>query len=254
MTHASLYLGWLKSRLMYDLVPGRRRQMQRFYADMLQAGDLCFDVGAHVGSRAAVLAGLGCEVVAIEPHPFLAGKLRQRFAQTRNLQIRQLAVSDTAGQATLYSSPRYLTVSSLQRAWTDSLRKVRPHNISFTDEVVVEAQTLSGLIEQHGVPRYCKLDIEGMDVVVLRALEQPIEIISFEHLPGLITDTAEAVAALSDLAEYRFNHFPRESHLFQLAKPVAGDELIDSLQASAAARSASDVFAFRITEETKRTY
>ena len=254
MTQSSFYLGWLKSRLIYDLVPGRRRRMQRFYAAFLRAGDLCFDVGAHTGSRAAVLASLGCEVVAIEPHPFLAGKLGQRFAKTGNLLVRQIAVSDTTGQATLHSSPRYLTVSSLKSAWTDSLRKVRPHNIRFTEEVVVETRSLDDLIEEHGVPRYCKLDIEGMDVVVLRTLSQPIEVISFEHLPGMIADTVEAVAALHDLAEYRFNHFPRESHVFQLAEPVAGDALIESLQASAAVRSASDVFAFRVAVENRANH
>lgn len=249
MNSMSLQLGWLKSRLMYDLVPGRRSRMLRFYAEMLQAGDLCFDVGAHLGSRTDALAAIGCRVVAVEPHPYLAAKLRRRFAGTRDVRVCELAVSDRAGEATLHYSPRYLTVSSLDSGWTESLQRVRPHNIRFSEQVVVATATLANLIDEHGVPRYCKLDIEGTDLAVLRSLSQPIAIVSFEHLPPLLADTIAAVEALSNLADYRFNFFRRESHRFEFDAAVSGAALIDALQRATAARSGSDVFAFRIGDE-----
>ena len=234
---------------MYDLVPGRRRRMLRFYSQILSDDDLCFDIGAHLGSRAEVLSAIGCRVVAVEPHPFLAQKLQQRFSKTQNLQVREIAISDRVGQAMLHYSPRYLTVSSLKSDWTESLRKVRPHRIQFSEKVVVETETLAGLIEQHGMPRYCKLDIEGMDLAVLKSLAQPIEILSFEHLPQMLADTAAAVDTLAALAEYRFNFFLRESHKFELDAPVAGQALLDALQRSRATRCGSDVFAFQIAQD-----
>ena len=33
--------------------PGRVRRLRRFYAPLIRQGDLCFDVGAHVGNRVA---------------------------------------------------------------------------------------------------------------------------------------------------------------------------------------------------------
>ena len=51
---------------MYEYLPGRLRGMTSFYGELVSKGDLCFDIGAHLGNRAYVLANLGCEVIAVE--------------------------------------------------------------------------------------------------------------------------------------------------------------------------------------------
>src|SRR5690606_14490021 len=94
--------------------PGRRRRMSSFYRAIVDRGDLCFDIGAHVGNRTAVLAALGCKVVAVEPHPYLAEYLRRKFAGRPGVVVEQVGVSTTPGEATLHSSPRNLTISRLE--------------------------------------------------------------------------------------------------------------------------------------------
>ena len=47
----------------------RRRRMEGFYRQFLHAGDLAFDIGAHVGNRVRVFRRLGARVIAIEPQP-----------------------------------------------------------------------------------------------------------------------------------------------------------------------------------------
>ena len=43
--------------------------MDALYARFLRAGDLAFDIGAHVGDRISSFRRLGARVVALEPQP-----------------------------------------------------------------------------------------------------------------------------------------------------------------------------------------
>jgi FkbM family methyltransferase len=219
--------------------------MTSFYAGLVGNGDLCFDVGAHLGNRAGVLAALGCTVVAVEPHPYLANYLRKRFAGNERVIVEEAALGACTGRATLHYMPRNLTISSLNPDWHRSLTGRRARNTGFSAEVSVATVTLNGLIVKYGLPKYCKLDIEGSDVAVLETLAQPLEVLSFEHVPHLHAQTAEAVAILEKLAPYRFNYFPRETHRFRLRHDVSGTELLEALREPAALKWSADVFAFR---------
>lgn len=230
---------------MYEYLPGRLRGMTSFYGELVSKGDLCFDIGAHLGNRAYVLANLGCEVIAVEPHPFLANYLERKFANSGHVIIEEVGLSDSGGEAKLYCSPNHLTVSSLNSEWMESLRNLRPHNIRFSEQYTIKTITINQLIRQYGLPKYCKIDIEGLDVAVLKTLSHPITIISFEHLPHLFEKTVEAIDILEALAAYRFNFFPRETHKFRFEKPVTRRELIHSLHEIASLKFASDIFAFR---------
>jgi FkbM family methyltransferase len=238
-------LGLLKSQCMYQYVPGRFRAMKALYGSLLSAGDLCFDLGSHVGNRVDVLLSLSCRVVAVEPQPFLASYLRRRFAGNGDVVVDERAVSDEPGSARLYWSPRHLTVSSLAADWLDSLRALRPHGIAFTESRSVATTTIGELIADYGEPRYCKIDVEGLDLAVVRSLPRALGIVSFEHLPHRFDATAAALAALGALADYRYNFFARESHRFRIPSPVPAGDLLRELRGIAASGASCDVFAFR---------
>ena len=218
--------------------------MTSFYEKLVNAGDLCFDVGAHLGNRTRVLASLGCRVVAIEPHPYLAKYLREKLTTTASVTVVEAAVAPLAGVATLYYEPHNLTISSLKLDWPEKLTGRPSRSAGFSEGVTVAAMTLADLIAKYGVPKYLKLDIEGADLEVLATLTEPLDVVSFEHVPRLAAQTAEAIAILAKLAPYRFNFFPRETHRFQLPSPVSGNELLEVLREPAARRWSSDVFAF----------
>jgi FkbM family methyltransferase len=238
-------LALLKSKCIYQYMPGRLRAMKKLYGSIVTAGDLCFDLGSHIGNRVDVLTSLSCRVVAVEPHPFLASYLRRRFSANRDVVVDERAVSDEAGDATLHWSPSHLTVSSLEPGWVDSLRAVRAHNIAFTESKTVATVTIGELISQYGAPRYCKIDIEGADLAVIRSLPIPLSVVSFEHLPHRFDATTASLAALAKLANYRYNYFIRESHRFRLQDVASAEELLRELRGGAARRWSCDVFAFR---------
>ena len=64
-------LGLWRSLLMYYGIPGRQSRLRRCYGQFIRPGDLCFDIGAHVGNRLMAWRALDARIVAVEPQPLL---------------------------------------------------------------------------------------------------------------------------------------------------------------------------------------
>jgi FkbM family methyltransferase len=131
-----------------------------------QPGDTVFDIGAHCGvstyhfSRKVEPTG---KVIAFEPDPFnfdLLTKNINRHGLT-NVTPVQIAMSDSNGvqkfygEATLGSSLAHLSTR-------DTVGK----------EVDVETCTLEYAIHKWGPPQFCKIDIEGSEIQVIRAAQK----------------------------------------------------------------------------------
>jgi hypothetical protein len=96
---------------------------------------LIFDVGAADGADSAYYLHKGFRVVAVEANPDAAALLRRRFAAelaAGRLTLVEAAISDREGEA---STVRF-----------------------------------DALLREHGIPHYCKIDIEGADCHCLAAL------------------------------------------------------------------------------------
>ncbi len=205
--------GVLRSLLMYYGVPGRYGRMRRFYRPFIQPGDLCFDVGAHVGNRIRVWRGLGARVVAVEPQPQMMAWLRRLYGRSAQVALVASAVGAKAGQATLHVSSRTPTVSTLSANWMSAVQQDPSFTgVAWDTAVTVPLTTLDALIAQYGRPAFCKLDIEGYELEALGGLSQPIPAISFEHIPAAQGLTAACVARVAELGAYHFNYSPGESH------------------------------------------
>src|SRR3954462_10313074 len=71
--------------------------LDRLYRRFVQAGDLVFDIGAHVGDRIAAFRRLGAEVVAVEPQPGLAKMLWLLYGRDPKVTIEETAVGRQTG-------------------------------------------------------------------------------------------------------------------------------------------------------------
>src|SRR6186997_2056305 len=91
--------GIARSILMYYAKPFAKQRMMGFYRAFVQPGDLCFDVGAHVGSRTRVFLALGARVVAIEPQPDFMKLLRRWYGANPNVTLIDDALGAASGQA-----------------------------------------------------------------------------------------------------------------------------------------------------------
>lgn len=199
-------LGFARSLAIYYGLPWRAHALRRHYAPFLGPGDLAFDVGAHVGNHARCFAGLGARVIAIEPQPAFAAWLRRLFRARPQVTVLECALAATAGAVELYGSPRTPTVATASPGWMAAVRRSASfEQVQWTEAVEVPATTLDALIGRHGMPRFCKIDVEGYEAEVLRGLSQPIPALSFEYVPAAVDVARRAAALLADLGRYRFN-------------------------------------------------
>ena len=162
---------------------------------LVQPGETVFDVGScygHVALACSRAVGRDGHVVAVEPNPVMADRLRQTIARNGHppVSVVQAALSDAPGE-TLFKIAssnvggsrlgidgvtgtdeeigalmRDLTVVSLR---PDDLGKSRPaERTARFESVTVEVKTLDQLVEAHGLPSLVKMDIEGAELLCLR--------------------------------------------------------------------------------------
>lgn len=206
------WLGLLRSLVIYHN-PVRTGPLRRFYRDLLRPGDLVFDVGAHVGTRARAMRAAGARVVALEPQEPFSTFLRRTLP--RDIRLVEAAVGGVETVAEMAVSSLHPTVSSLKAGFADEAGSAPGFGHVRWDRVQrVHVTTLDRLIAAEGLPRYVKIDVEGFELEVLSGLSQPVEMVSVEYLPGLPDLTLSVIDRLQQLGSYRFNPVRGESGRF----------------------------------------
>ncbi|WP_209014994.1 FkbM family methyltransferase [Roseibium limicola] len=246
MTHLnrlSQTFGLLRSVLIYYGQPWRRRDLKRFYRNLISPGDLVFDIGAHVGSRSKTLLSLGADVVAIEPQPVFAAFLKRHFSgQLKALE--QVAVGPCSGNVTLQISSRHPTVTSISREFVSTVSQSSDfRKVVWDREINVPMVTLSQLITRHGKPAFCKIDVEGAEAHILQGLDQPLKLIAFEYVPAAKSIAVDCIQRLEALGPYRFNRVTGERHKFAQADWVDGSQIRDFLSALREQDPSGDIYA-----------
>jgi FkbM family methyltransferase len=243
--------GLLRSLWLYRR-PGRQRALRRFYRPFVGPGELVFDIGAHVGDRTRAFAGLGARVAAFEPNPALAARLQRALAGHAAIEVIETAVGEAPGRATLHVSSATPTVSSLNAAWTE---QVAARNAGFADvrwdrPVEVPVTTLARLIERHGEPVFCKIDVEGHEARVLAGLDRPLAALSFEFVHGMLDGARDCVDRLAELGEYEYNAVEGERRRFLWRQWRSAAGVRDWLDAGADALASGDLYARRVRLRT----
>ena len=153
-----------------DIVARNDAKQIQFFVDRVQPGNLVFDIGAHYGEYAVLLAALvGAQgrVVSFEPdeaaRPMLHANVRLNGFEQR-VQVEELAVFDSNSTRQLFArhgnAQSSLARTGLGGAPTDA--DVEHYAITTTtlDDYVLDARL--------SAPDYIKLDIEGAEINALR--------------------------------------------------------------------------------------
>lgn len=198
---------------MYYGIPMRARRLRRLYSELIPPGALCFDVGAHVGNRVRAWRALGARVVAVEPQIDFVRLLRALYGRDEGVTIINAALGANEGEATLLVSERTPTVTTLSRDWIREVQRDPSfRGIAWNSGAAVRVTTLQALIEDHEIPGFVKIDVEGYEAEVLRGLDTALPCLSFEYLSVARHLALECVERLAGLGDYHYNWSVGESH------------------------------------------
>ena len=155
-------------------------ELQHALVELLQPGDVFYDVGSNCGFFtiiAAKLVGEQGRVIAFEPSSEAASEVRQNVAANRfnHVELLEMALGDEDGQAVLYTSE--------QSAWgrLESTDHRKP--LAYSRETSVLVKRLDSLPELPK-PDVIKVDIEGGEIAMLRGAMKTL----FEAKPFLLVE------------------------------------------------------------------
>jgi FkbM family methyltransferase len=161
--------------------------IERFYAGELQPCAVTVDGGAHVGLHTAPMArlvGANGRVLAFEPLPELAERLRQQFAGQPQVSVFENALSHGEGHVNFQHIVNEPWLSSLV---TRDFGPNHPH-LQRVD-LQVQAVTLDRFAD---LPvRFIKLDLEGADYFALQGAQTMLT----RHRPIVVFECGGAGAA-----------------------------------------------------------
>ncbi|MEM6397622.1 MAG: FkbM family methyltransferase [Bacteroidota bacterium] len=151
---------------------------------------LIYDVGLHKGEDTSFYLKKGFKVVAFEANPDLADFCRNRFEQhvsSGQLTIVEGAILENSNQTKrkvkFYKNDEKSVWGTVVEDWAE-----RNSGLGKSSQVIeVDAIDFSVCLEKYGIPYYMKIDIEGMDLVCLRALKE------FDMRPSYISIESEKV-------------------------------------------------------------
>ena len=244
MRSTDRFRGVVRSLLIYYGVPMRAARLQRFYSEFIAPGSLCFDIGAHVGSRVRAWRALGARVVAVEPQVDFLFVLRALYGRDDSVTILSTAVGAQEGKANLLVSDRTPTVTTLSQEWAQEVRRDPSFKqVRWRTGDAVQVTTLQALIEDYGVPAFVKIDVEGYEAEVLRGLEIAVTCLSFEYLPAARAVALECVQRLNTLGNYTYNWSVGESHRLARRDWCSADEICRFIENVGLQAGSGDIYA-----------
>jgi len=207
----------------------QQQQISRMYAQFVRRGDLCFDIGAHLGSRVEVFLQLGAKTVAVEPQPACVRHLRAKYMLHPRVVVLGCGLDRQAGRQQLMLSNTHSVLASMSAEFT-TLYHARSPDRSWGKTITVRVTTLDRLIERYGLPAFCKIDAESYDDEILHGLSQPIKALSFEYHLVRMRCALNCLARLQELGAYEFNYSVGESMAFALPGWVSAREMAEKLR------------------------
>lgn len=238
------FLGFSFSFLIYYGLPFHHQALTRVYAPFIKPGDLCFDIGAHLGDRVRAFSKLGAGVIALEPQPALMRWLRYWYGNHKNVILIEQAISAHAGVETMWVSRLNPSMSTISDQWLNQIQKnERFSKVHWEEQIQVTVTTLDALIAQYGKPAFCKIDVEGAELDVLMGLTQAIPALSFEYIPATIETSIKCIERLGQLGNYEYNWRVSEWPRLRSSNWLSSEEMIQEFKQMSPDSDSGDVYA-----------
>jgi FkbM family methyltransferase len=167
---------------------------------------MIMDVGMHLGEDTQFYLDKGFRVVAIEAHPKFVIDNRAKFEdyiEKELLEIVPSAITEKDGTVPFHVFPEKGDWGTLDPGYAQrNIARGTACKI-----VEVPSVTFESILQRYGVPYYLKIDIEGADILCIKALHrfgQRPKYVSFEAELVGFESTFEALSHLYVLGYRRF--------------------------------------------------
>ena len=238
------WIGLLRSIFLYYGQPLRHRRLVEFYSEFIAPDDLCFDLGAHLGNRTRAWLALGARVVAVEPQPICVDWLSRWYGARPEVDLVPKAVGSEAGEATMFVSRLTPTVSTISRGWQDQVEKDPGFSrVRWQETTKVEVTTLDRLIAEFGRPKFCKIDVEGAELEVLRGCSSPLPAFSFEFIAAAKDTSLSCIDRIEELGSYEFQYGLGEPPRLHAERWMTAEDMKGLIEAMSSGDGSGDVYA-----------
>jgi FkbM family methyltransferase len=178
MAYRTVRCHWATERLQYQIRRNPRMDLSnRFHGTVhyemtVSPGEVIVDCGANIGDVTSMFARSGATVYAFEPNPLCYGVLAKRFAAMPSVHCINKGVTDHDSKLTLSTPFPHKQFDKLDTTITSSFVDGAMHPEAYkVQNTVIDCVDIDSFIKSIGRRvRLLKLDIEGMEVVVLNRL------------------------------------------------------------------------------------
>ena len=215
-----------------------RKKMIKLYSKFICPGDLVFDVGAHKGLITEIFLKLGAKVVCIEPQPSCIDILEERFGNNPNVTIINKGLGNKKGKSDFYICEKISPLSTFSDKWKTG----RFSDEKWNKKIKVDVTTIDLLIKEFGIPKFCKIDVEGFEKEVLEGLNKNIPFISFEFHKEFLDEMKLCIEKISSIGEVEFNCSFYNDFSLKYKKWLNQKELFEELESSKDKNLTGDIY------------
>jgi FkbM family methyltransferase len=215
---------WIKRRL--GIKQKEFESLYTFYGQLIGNGSLVFDIGANIGNRTEVFLALGAKVICIEPNKKLIPVLKNRFGRNVNCQIINAGCGSEQGQIEFQISENSL-LSTFSKQFIQHKEKLGNLANKWINKDIVQVVPLDSIIAQFGNYDFCKIDVEGYELEVIKGLNKKAGLVSLEFTsPTFNNDTIECIKKLHSLGYEFYNLSFGETLQFEFDEWIQWEDLI----------------------------
>lgn len=207
----------------------KEKNSVEFVRTIVKEGDLVFDVGANVGLKTDLYLGCGAHVICFEPQPGCISILNQKYKGNPRVFVEGIGLAAQEGRMELFLCTEVNALSTFSKEQREESRFFE-HGYEWDRQVTVPVSTLDAMIQKHGKPNYCKIDVENFEYEVVKGLNLAIPYLSFECNTEQWSIGKQCIERLVSLGYDRFNYVVGATDLLLFPRWLSAKEFIQKVE------------------------